>query len=137
MNSISICLEMTKSFESLVCRTKLTNVSSENMFKDLIAGHARELVNSQVQETTFWNILSYETFTFSKNVLCAKMQSIDMMVQTYSMENGGDITQDKHWYYLGQVRAGFCLPRNIFPLSFYIFGPQLTETVIDRGCLRT
>ena len=53
MNSISICLEMTKSFESLVCRTKLTNVSSENMFKDLIAGHARELVNSQVQETTF------------------------------------------------------------------------------------
>ena len=73
MNSISICLEMTKSFESLVCRTKLTNVSSENMFKDLIAGHARELVNSQVQETTFWNILSYETFTFSKNVLCAKM----------------------------------------------------------------
>lgn len=50
-------------------RTKLTNVTSENMFKDLIAGHARELVNSQ----------------------------------TYSMENGGDITQDKHWYYLGQV----------------------------------
>ena len=73
MNSILICLDMTKSFESLVCRTKLTNVSSENMFKDLIAGHARELVNSQVQETTFWNILSYETLTFSKNVLCAKM----------------------------------------------------------------
>ena len=28
-------------------RTKLTNVASENMFKDLIAGHARELVNNQ------------------------------------------------------------------------------------------
>lgn len=33
----------------LYCRTKLANVSSENMFKDLIAGHARELVNSQVR----------------------------------------------------------------------------------------
>ena len=30
-----------------VSRTKLTNVGSENMFKDLIAGHARELVNNQ------------------------------------------------------------------------------------------
>ena len=33
----------------MFCRTKLANVSSENMFKDLIAGHARELVNSQVR----------------------------------------------------------------------------------------
>lgn len=55
-------------FADINFRTKLANVSSENMFKDLIAGHARELVNNQ----------------------------------TYSMENGGDITQDQHWYYLGQ-----------------------------------
>ena len=49
-------------------RTKLQNVSSENMFKDMIAGHARELVNNQ----------------------------------THSMENGGEVTADKHWYHLGQ-----------------------------------
>ena len=34
-------------YELALPRTKLTNVASENMFKDLIAGHARELVNNQ------------------------------------------------------------------------------------------
>jgi len=34
-------------FADINFRTKLQNVASENMFKDMIAGHARELVNNQ------------------------------------------------------------------------------------------
>ena len=39
------------------------------------------------------------------------------------MENGGDITQDKHWYYLGQVwpHQMFYVIKNIFFLNFHTF----------------
>ena len=82
------------------------------MFKDLIAGHARELVNNQDKDNVFTEMVwEGERGTlhciscYELSVNWVEIEDISTTLETHSMENGGDVAPDKPWYQLGQVSS--------------------------------
>ena len=61
-------------------RTKLQGVTSESLFKDMIAGHARDLANSPGHARDLANS------------------------QTYSLENGGEVSLTLSYMIAGHAR---------------------------------
>ena len=68
-------------------RTKLQGVTSESLFKDMIAGHARDLANSQT-----YSLENGGEVSLTLSYMIAGHARDLANSQTYSLENGGEVS---------------------------------------------
>ena len=84
-------------------RTKLQGVTSESLFKDMIAGHARDLANSQTYSLENGGEVSLTLSYDSRNLANS---------QAYSLENGGEVSLTLSYMLTGHTK-GPCQQRDL------------------------